>query len=752
MIAGCFLVSNLNASPQSNSDIEKILSKYAGVYTSPPTTVNEKDPYVKNYRVPDGPLLGNGDLAVALGAETYSDISFYLSKSDAAQTTRGIGYLTFTFNRASGDKVNYKLTQDMYKAQVNSVIPLADTTVEMRSWTSDDDNLLITDIWTKDGDPVDITLKQVSYSEIAEAKAGIKKGFMWTSRKRGGSYGCIATKILDTMSAMEKDSDNSVVAKFKLPANKVVRIVTAASDARFNSNPVADALGKLMKYSGKNIDKQYENHLGWWREYWSKSHIEINDTLIERYYYGALYEMGCATRSGGVAPGLGGPWFVEGSIVWGNRYTLNYNFESPWWGVYSSNRPELAAPFYDVISQLIPPAKELAIENGTKGILFATNATPWGTFVDKRTLNMKSNASLATLNFIMHYGYTQDEDFLVDKLWPLLEELIVFWEDNIKWDEANSRWTIPGSAAREQNEAMNPINDLGYVRRIFQFLLDNSDTLEGKEFNGKTIHITQPQRQKWQSYIDNMSDYPTMIFKGKEVFKEAESVNRMTINGPGDNASVLMGVFPTEVISLNTPHLRQIAKNTVEALNSVPGKESWFQCNNVPMLYTMAVRCGYPAEEVMKNFKLLLAGTPTWFDRGDKGAYLRNNQTFNAPYHGYETVGAVEAINSMLLQSVDNVIRVFPVWVEGKDASFNCLRAYGAFLVSSEYKDGNVSYIEILSEAGKRCNIKNPWNDANIKISKVEGEQKTTVNFEIENGTICFDTEKGAQYRLDGSN
>ena len=40
----------------------------------------------------------------------------------------------------------------------------------------------------------------------------------------------------------------------------------------------------------------------------------------------------------------------------------------------------------------------------------------------------------------------------------------------------------------------------------------------------------------------------------------------------------------------------------------------------------------------------------------------------------------------MLLQSHDQTIRVFPVWLKGKDASFRNLRAYGAFLVSSEFE------------------------------------------------------------------
>ena len=124
---------------------------------------------------------------------------------------------------------------------------------------------------------------------------------------------------------------------------------------------------------------------------------------------GGLYVLACSSRDGSDAPGLAGPWHLNGPICWSNKFTLDYNFESVYWGVYSCNRPDLALPYYDVILKLIPAGKELAREHGTKGILFGVNAHGWGGFTDTRTLNMKGNASLASLNFMMHYRYTQDD-------------------------------------------------------------------------------------------------------------------------------------------------------------------------------------------------------------------------------------------------------------------------------------------------------------------------------------------------------
>lgn len=86
---------------------------------------------------------------------------------------------------------------------------------------------------------------------------------------------------------------------------------------------------------------------------------------------------------------------------------------------------------------------------------------------------------------------------------------------------------------------------------------------------------------------------------------------------------------------------------------------------------------------------------------------------------GVETLNAVPAaINEMLLQSYEGIIRVFPNWVKEKDASYSTLRAIGAFLISSSLKRGKVQYINVLSEKGRTCTIENPWGDVKVLLER----------------------------------
>ena len=46
----------------------------------------------------------------------------------------------------------------------------------------------------------------------------------------------------------------------------------------------------------------------------------------------------------------------------------------------------------------------------------------------------RSDAAFAALNFIWHYQYTQDIDFLRTTAYPYLREVVQFWEDYLKFE------------------------------------------------------------------------------------------------------------------------------------------------------------------------------------------------------------------------------------------------------------------------------------------------------------------------------
>ena len=77
---------------------------------------------------------------------------------------------------------------------------------------------------------------------------------------------------------------------------------------------------------------------------------------------------------------------------------------------------------------------------------------------------------------------------------------------------------------------------------------------------------------------------------------------------------------------------------------------------------------------------------------------------------GLENNAAIPAtVNEMLLQSYENIIRLFPVWDKAEDASFHGLRAYGAFVIDATLEAGKIN-AQIFSEKGMTLTLEIPDN------------------------------------------
>ena len=138
-------------------------------------------------------------------------------------------------------------------------------------------------------------------------------------------------------------------------------------------------------------------------------------------------------------------------------------------------------------------------------------------------------------------------------------------------------------------------------------------------------------------------------------------------------------------------------------------------------IYPAAVRVGYDPAIILKELREMVVA---------KGG---TNGLTNGIVEGVENCSIVpNTVNEMLCMGHQGVLRVFPVWPKNQDARFRNLRAWGAFLVSSELKGGQVQQVTIRSEQGRDCTIVNPWPGKAVdvyrdgtKIATLHGERVT---------------------------
>ena len=87
------------------------------------------------------------------------------------------------------------------------------------------------------------------------------------------------------------------------------------------------------------------DHNEHWAAFWNVSSISLpNATDTEDFWFGAQYVANSAIPHVGqeqTPPGLYGPWGTTDNPGWHGDYTIDYNYEAIFYGVMSSNHPEM---------------------------------------------------------------------------------------------------------------------------------------------------------------------------------------------------------------------------------------------------------------------------------------------------------------------------------------------------------------------------------------------------------------------------
>jgi alpha-L-fucosidase 2 len=731
----------------------QVVSKIFGVTTGLSTNVVARG-------FTDGPLMGNGDIGVTQGGDRNSQ-TFYISKTD--MISKALGGITLTNLTQGSAPDSYRYEQDIYHAQVKADVTMCGVPFVFQTWTSANENLVVMELTNQNSDPVDMEMDLWIYNKVlpppahkipAVAQAGTKNDVLWGTRsldysaaEPGIKINCaLAARVLGADASTSTNDQDISTAKFSIPANqKITVVVVVDGQAGFSAHMPdvgtsrEDAIGKVNQISDKSLALARAQHLHWWETFWSKSSVVLNDARLEKFYYGALYALACSNREGKVAPGLWGSWTPLDDMLWDGGYFSNYNFQAPYWGIYTSNHQELGIPFNDQVYGHEPWARNRAHAAGYPGLdsyrvpfvasldlTGYSNSIPPVRPIASQTNRSKLNDQLQVVllnitNLVNYYEYTMDQDYLRERLYPYLTELGQFWDSYLV--KVDGKYVINESGAREADagKSTNSISDLGLVRYLYKSLLVTSEDLD----------VDADKRQGWQEKLDNLSDYPTTVQNGKTVFKECLERKGMTLKGPHDNPVNVLHIFPAEGIGLESDETRKtVAQDTIEQM------DSWNQSNGFPFYFPAAVRVGYDPTKILEKLTARLSSSQ-WRES--------NLTLYQYPGGGgIEMCGGIEAINSMLLQSYESAIQVFPNWPNDKPAKFKGLRAKGAFLVDAEFDKGAVTSVQIYSEKGKSCHIINPWPDALLVIN-----DGTTTIPAVKNGEeYVFNTIAGHAYTL----
>ena len=695
-----------------------IMNTYFNEITSKP--INTVDGKVL-YKIPAGAMCGNGDIGVVFDSDE-KDLVIYVSKCDFWKFTPGAhndgGIKTVGSIRIKNiDLTEYNIKQYFDKGLLECKFGNA----EIEFFVAPE-NLIYFEIRSAENisTHVDFEIPDTCNSKNSVCENNGVKCF---TRSFCGEN--VDTSSAVTVSLKEIYSDTADGFK---TTRYCISVVT-----NFDSEEHTKKGIEMVNLCDYQRDKEKTESK--WKNFFSKSKVTLKDKEIEKFYNSSLYHLAGCMGNKEFPPGLFGNFVTDDFFPWAGDYHMNYNYEAPYYCIFSANHPELFDGYMAPVNDMKQEAKRMAGLFGCKGYAFPVSFGPKALDVYSMPeckehgvlfLGQKSHAAYACVIPIMHWFSTYDKEYARENYYDFVLNTAAFWEDYLVKEK--NRYVIKGDAAHEipyyrgkkfkyithfgQVNTINAINSLGLVKLLFKGIYDMA----------KELGLNSEKYALWEDINKNLSDFPTFIKKGKKCFRYA----KFGIRWRDDNTVGLQHIYPASQIGFNSGEkLLKIARNTYfinDRRLDDNGSNSY-----LPAGARIGVDPDFIIEGIHQNIK----------------EFALPNRMFRHHGGGIEHLTTIPAtINEMLMQSYEGIIRLFPCWKKTEDASFENLRADGAFLVSSELKNGKIASLKITSLKGRKCNV-----DC-AAVKSVLKEDKTEVSFERNGNTISFETEEGATYIL----
>ena len=688
----------------------------------------------------DAPLMGNGSLGVAMGGGGDS-LTFYLSRNDFWRLRSAhdeaypavLGRLEVCLPGLAGG--SYRVEQQLWDATTRGRFAQGGRRVECQALVAAGEDVLIVRLESVGTDTVAGRARLVLPGR--DEVPGLPE--VRESGRREGGVMYIVRSFADsvdipTRAAAALRVEGSADGSFTLWPGRPLTLVCATGSDFKAPDCLSDVVGRASDMGGRRLRRVLREHRRWWSDYWRQSYVCLPDSAVERLYYLSLYGMASCSRDTEFPPGLFGNWITQEIPAWNGDYHLNYNYQAPFYALYSANRLEQAEPYSAPLLAAIPRGNYYS-EKVTKipgGILLPVGIGPLGIestrwsprmearHSDWRQLGnieaegmfwgQKSNAAYAVCNLAMQFYRTWDAAF-ARKVYPFVRGVAVFWEHYLT--RQGDRYIILNDAIHEGTiGTKNPICSLGLVRMALTTACDMS------EFLG----LDADSRKVWRERCEHLSTFPTQERDGKTVFRYTEE----GVDWWGSNTLGIQHIFPAGQVGLDSdPELLQIARNTVDVM------QRWLDFNGTNSFFPAAVRVGYSPDSILVHLRQYVEHTyPNGFQKDNP--------------HGPENWSTVPCtINEMLCMGHQDIVRLFPVWPHTSDASFHQIRVEGAFLVSAALRNGVVGEVALLSEQGRDLTMQNPWGDVPVMVKASNGQKQT-----VQGSLIRMKTVSGLTYHF----
>ena len=435
--------------------------------------------------------------------------------------------------------------------------------------------------------------------------------------------------------------------------------------------------------------------------------------LEELFFQYGRYLLISSSRGPDALPAnLQGIWNAVDNPPWNSDYHLNINLQMNYWPAYVTNLLETAFPVINYIDDLrvygrIAAARYAGIvsqEGEENGWLVHTQATPFGWTAPG--WDYYWGWSPATNAWMMQtvyeaYSFYRDQDYLREKIYPMLRETVRFWNDFLHEDQQAQRWVSSPSYSPEHGPiSIGNTYDQSLIWQLFHDFIQTAQEL------GLDEDLLTEVKEKF----DLLNPLQiTQSGRIREWYEEEEQhFQNEKVETQHRHASHLVGLYPGNLFSYKGQEYLEAARASLNDRGD--GGTGWSKANKI----NLWARLG----DGNRAHKLLAEQL--------KSSTLPNLWCSHPPFQIDGNFGASSGMAEMLLQS--HAAYLVPLaalpdaWSRG---SVSGLMARGHFEVSMRWEDKKLLQLTILSRSGGDLRVSYPGIEKSVvEVNQEKAEVK----------------------------
>jgi alpha-L-fucosidase 2 len=451
------------------------------------------------------------------------------------------------------------------------------------------------------------------------------------------------------------------------------------------------------------IASAFNAHQDWWNNFWSKSSIQVPDSILQKQWHLEQYKFGSAARVGAPPISLQAVWTADNGKLppWKGDFHHDLNTQLSYWPAYSGNHLEEEIGYIDWLWKYKDTFKKYTKDYyETEGLnvpgVSTLTGEPMGGWI-QYALGPTVSAWLSH-HFYMHWRYSMDRDFLEQKAYPWIKDVAIFLEGVSEVNDQGLR-KLPISASPEihnnSRDAWYPVTtnfDLAFIRWTYEKATELALEVGQKE-----------EAKRWEELL---SQWPNLAVDERGLMVAPE----YPFNESHRHLSHQVGYHPLGILDYsNGIEDQKIINNTIAAIDSL-GSLAWVGYS-FSWMGNLKARAfdGEGAAEILRIFATSFCLPNSFHVNGDQSGKGYSNATYR-PFTLEGNFAFAAGLQEMLIQSHTGTVHIFPaIPNDWKEVSFDQLRTEGAFLVSAKKENGKVTTVKIQATKGGELKLKNPF-------------------------------------------